>query len=852
MLPSRGRTSFVVLGLLAAWGCLTPKQTVHPPDSIAVTWIPTPPHQPSSSERQPTAPVELKTTAVSDVTPEDVAAASLAANDASGALALLERSEQAAKGEHAWFRHGAIRGRAYRRAGQPDKAVAALEPIVSHAAVDRHVPLDTVGFELALARMDWADSGSLDPEQANGQRKQTVSLLARLARHKPLRQLAPMKVLHAKALAAVTDESRSGRFWAAKAVRDLEQVIAEYPNHPQIGEFELERARALERAGKLHEAASELRRIAIVHAGSASAERAWAELSGLAQAHRRRVGARPFTASEQLERAVVARTLRYVDYSRKLLDDLVADRRTPRYLKEAATRARAFTAYKQRDYATCASDLRATWERNRSNPEIRDDYLRCLDRAHQYDEALDVLLQLAKEKQPRKAGPLLWQAIEQGFRGGLYQRTKQLLTQYERRYKGHRSERRWLHAFLAYRLDERDAAIEAFADLGRIPEHHTMARYFRGKILLRSTDSEERMEGGTILRSMVSRDPLSYYGVQARLRLEEAGIGPPVAPTLSPMPDEAFEPSYGEIRRTFDRIVREFGDGLEALVRADRLHSVGYIDEARRELRIAIDEYLHGKSGSGIIGGVRNEDWIVGLAWKGKWKWPRASLDRSMRKRLRDRSVDERLRVGLRALALALDEPHRVAKLSTAAEGSYRGRWHPRAYRSAVEREARLREVDPKHMWALMYTESRFRPHVVSSVGARGAIQIMPWTGRQLVERLDGDGAAFNPDALFDVNENVKLSAYYLSELLQKFHGQAPLAYASYNGGPNNVARWLVAKANAPLELDTFIEEIPFPETYRYTKRVVEVYAAYGLLYEGKFPTLSNEIDPVVEHNIDF
>ena len=47
-----------------------------------------------------------------------------------------------------------------------------------------------------------------------------------------------------------------------------------------------------------------------------------------------------------------------------------------------------------------------------------------------------------------------------------------------------------------------------------------------------------------------------------------------------------------------------------------------------------------------------------------------------------------------------------------------------------------------------MYTESRFRRHVVSWVGARGALQIMPWTGRQLVERLgevEADGPASTP-----------------------------------------------------------------------------------------------------------
>jgi soluble lytic murein transglycosylase-like protein len=153
-----------------------------------------------------------------------------------------------------------------------------------------------------------------------------------------------------------------------------------------------------------------------------------------------------------------------------------------------------------------------------------------------------------------------------------------------------------------------------------------------------------------------------------------------------------------------------------------------------------------------------------------------------------------------------------------------------------------------------MYTESRFRPHVVSPVGARGALQIMPWTAHQLAERLgETDGHFFDTDRLFDIDTNAHLSAYYVAELLAKFHGQAPMAYASYNGGPSNVARWLAAKSvEAPLELDAFIEEIPFSESYKYTKRVMEIHATYSALYDGDLPRWKNTVDPKFEDNIDF
>lgn len=319
---------------------------------------------------------------------------------------------------------------------------------------------------------------------------------------------------------------------------------------------------------------------------------------------------------------------------------------------------------------------------------------------------------------------------------------------------------------------------------------------------------------------------------------------------LEPLEDEAYPPTRAKTMALLDEVDTEYGEAWDGLRRARQLYAAGYRDEAQREVRIVAEVVANrGERSTGL----RTEGIYMGLAWKANWQYPHVVPGRAAKKMLRDPDQVAALERRLRRLTRALEEPYRYARFTSDADGDWRERWHPRAFRPTIEREARFRRVDPHRMWALMYTESRFRRHVVSSAGARGAIQIMPWTGRQLCERLgECEDGRFDADTLFDIDTNARLAAYYFSELLHKFHGQAPMAYASYNGGPFNVSRWLTAKTKTPVDLGVFIEEIPFRETYRYTKRVMEVHATYSLLYRNELPRWTNTVDPEFEDNINF
>jgi len=134
--------------------------------------------------------------------------------------------------------------------------------------------------------------------------------------------------------------------------------------------------------------------------------------------------------------------------------------------------------------------------------------------------------------------------------------------------------------------------------------------------------------------------------------------------------------------------------------------------------------------------------------------------------------------------------------------------------------------VDAELVYAVMREESGYRPKVVSLVGARGLLQIMPETGQRLASDL---GIPFEPDDLFDPEVNVRLGSYYLSKLSRRFSGRDSAAIGSYNAGPEAVARWLDERGT--LEDDEWVETIPYSQTRSYVKRVLRSQWAYRTLY---------------------
>lgn len=147
----------------------------------------------------------------------------------------------------------------------------------------------------------------------------------------------------------------------------------------------------------------------------------------------------------------------------------------------------------------------------------------------------------------------------------------------------------------------------------------------------------------------------------------------------------------------------------------------------------------------------------------------------------------------------------------------------PLSYSEKIHKNAAKQDLNPAILFGLIRRESAFHKKAHSPVGARGLMQIMPNTGRQIAkdlkQRWRGKNSLYNPD------RNIKYGAYYYKKLVNDFKGNYALALAAYNAGPSRVKKWL---PDETLPADIWIELIPFKETREYVSKVL----GYAMIYQ--------------------
>jgi len=116
----------------------------------------------------------------------------------------------------------------------------------------------------------------------------------------------------------------------------------------------------------------------------------------------------------------------------------------------------------------------------------------------------------------------------------------------------------------------------------------------------------------------------------------------------------------------------------------------------------------------------------------------------------------------------------------------------------------------------------------VSPAHAVGLMQILPETARSVASSIP---LAYDDSRLSVPDTNIALGTRYLRDLRARLGDQLALAVAAYNGGEDAIQRWL---GRAPgMDLDVFVERIPFPETRGYVARVMGNFARYEYLRKG-------------------
>jgi soluble lytic murein transglycosylase len=153
----------------------------------------------------------------------------------------------------------------------------------------------------------------------------------------------------------------------------------------------------------------------------------------------------------------------------------------------------------------------------------------------------------------------------------------------------------------------------------------------------------------------------------------------------------------------------------------------------------------------------------------------------------------------------------------------------PVDYWPLLQKYSKERNLDPYVVAALVAQESNFDPVVVSHANAYGLMQILPSTGRQYARKLGV--RPFSTGRLKEAEINVRLGTQIFADSIRRFGG-VHFALAAYNAGDSRVIRWQKEKPGLPQ--DEFIDDIPFPETQNYVKRILGTAEDYRYLYSSR------------------
>lgn len=162
----------------------------------------------------------------------------------------------------------------------------------------------------------------------------------------------------------------------------------------------------------------------------------------------------------------------------------------------------------------------------------------------------------------------------------------------------------------------------------------------------------------------------------------------------------------------------------------------------------------------------------------------------------------------------------------------------PMAYHDDITHFSGKSAINPAWVYAITRKESIFMSDANSAVSAKGLMQLMPATAKQLVKDK------VTTKYLLKAENNIHLGTKYLRKLLDKHKGNNVLATAAYNAGPYRVKSWI--KDINSISADMWIETIPYKETRNYVKSVL----AFQQIYHHQLGKKSEVFDKILKMKI--
>jgi soluble lytic murein transglycosylase len=345
--------------------------------------------------------------------------------------------------------------------------------------------------------------------------------------------------------------------------------------------------------------------------------------------------------------------------------------------------------------------------------------------------------------------------------------------------QGPRAERAaWKAGWRAYRKGQFADAVSFFESAaGTFPrsDYRPSYLYWSGRARAQAGDAH----GAAALFKIVTTDYLNtYYGRLAEKRLQSAGIRL-VSSALPPEPPAAS-------------VVPPNADVVRALV------SLELYEQAGDELQYALRTWGEKPVANATLAWVLNRqgDMRRGIIYM-KRAYPQYMSDEGAR------LPAEMLRVVF-----------------------------PLDYWPLIKKHAAEEGLDPYLVAALINQESAFEASVKSSANAIGLMQLLPSVGRAYARKVGIK--KYSTASLTRPEVNIQLGTRHFAEVVRRAGG-IPFALAAYNAGESRVTAWNAERPG--LELDEYIDDIPFVETQTYVRRILGTAEDYRRLYaEGTDP----------------